>query len=76
MADCYKHLARYEEMLEEARTAVEINQDSQMAHLALGEALVEVGKDEQLKTDMIHEGIESLKRARDIGAEKKKGRKK
>ena len=63
-------------MLEEARTAVEIKEDSQMAHLALGEALVEVGKSEQLQTDMIQDGIESLIKARDIGAEKKKGRKK
>ena len=63
-------------MLEEARTAVEIKEDSQMAQLALGEALVEVGKGEQLQTDMIQDGIESLIKARDIGAEKKKGRKK
>ena len=50
LADCFKQLNQFDAMLQPAQNAVALKPDNYKANLAVGEALVEVGKTEHLST--------------------------
>ena len=61
-AKCYKELHRFEEMLQDAAMAIELDDLYIKAFIVLGEAFVEVGKNEP-GVVKIDKGIQKLRRA-------------